>query len=930
MPFDLFGIEIDLVGFFLSNWWIALLLPILISVGISFGWKKLISLYQMQGKPLRPLGVILKEVKSLMFKEDIYCFITKKGENIQSLLWLTWTFFWKWLVSFTVVLVPLSFFLHSTVAFWTWVVVAVLWLYGIGHLRKIFAYRFAVVDKMFNVAMSEMRYDGGANAKIYIYQYILVSGWKDVYYPQETQVMYSTNKFRASEAAKQAAFQNAFDSAVTDKHSWSYEWDTSNNRVICTPVPFLPNNVPYPFPDRHPWDKFPLGKTFGDEEVVWDVSSAPHMLVTGTTGSGKSVTQRTILLHTMQSPNWRVLLIDPKRVELNQYEGHPNVIRLATEIDEAYAIFQQLEQEMMNRYARMKESQVNHFNSLPTVPPAILLMVDEVFSLLELVAGASKTDPVIKEQNEMKAGMVLLIGKIARLGRAAGIHMVLATQRPDAKVLPGEVKANLDARIAQGRMDKTPSLMALDSLHATELPNIKGRAVARLGNEYVEFQAYFLAPENLPEFLELSSMIVRGEGDFLFEDDEEQEAQQQPQSTKTERKKISFKKPSLGSFGLGDKFNAWVEKKKRLMEENEARAGRTVVKEEKPKTKNKFGILKEDVLDVEEEKPFIPAHLREEPNIDEIVDGAEIGKGFEEELFINVRTPTQKKNEETLFVPEPEKAESFDFDYDEDEDFDDWDEDESEINPNLKTDSIDDIDDIDYFDEIDFSAEEDDDFSFEKEELELRASEATLPNDNSTEADYYEEEVYDQEIHEEEPVIEEVALTVEDVLRLAAERGVPIPASELLAALRAEAARQTNATAPAANAISPTKEIPKDKVAEPAAPVYKPVKPTIRKPIEVITQPPSAKIPTPPKATKETVEVLSSVDFGEDLLEPHEKSGENLPPWMQGEIPEENLVGFKPPVFTDKKNEEITRKPEDFLRPTSEDKKEGPKRPKLF
>lgn len=937
MPFELFGIELDPIGFLLANWWLLLIIPPALAFGVSYGWKKLTTLYQMQGKPLRALPVILKEAKSIMLKEDIYCVITKNGENIPSLLWFNWIFFWKWLFAFTAVLLPLSFFLHPTVALWAWIATAAAWLYGVGHLRKIFAYRFAVIDKMFNVAMSEMRYDGGANAKIYIYQYILVSSWKDVYYPQETQVMYSTNKFRANELARQISFQSAFDSAVTDKHSWSYEWDTANNRVICTPTPFLPTNVSYPFPDRHPWNEFPLGKTFGDEEVIWDVSTFPHMLIAGTTGSGKSVTQRTILLHTMQSPNWRVLLIDPKQVELSQYGGHPNVLKIATEIEESFALIQQLEQEMMNRYVRMKEAGVNHFRSLPNVPPAILLMVDEVFALLELIAGASKTDPVIKEQNEMKAGMTLMVGKIARLGRAAGVHMVLATQRPDAKVLPGEVKANLDARIAQGRMDKTPSMMTLDSMAATKLPPIKGRAMFRQGDAMIEFQAYFLAPENLPEFLELSAMIVRGEGDFLFE--EEQPQEQVEQQTKKEfKKKINIPMPDLESFSLGRKISAWIEKKRIQMEENEARAGRPVEKVEK--LKKKVGVLaSEPEIEVNEDKPYIPAALREDFTVEEVAAGVDVAGGFEEGTFKNVVTPTQIKNEESLFIPEAQKPESFDFEYEEDEWEDNYDTEEDSAVASSE------VSDIDYFDEIEFSAEEDDDFSFEKEELELRASESKdIPSYKPEPVTEVESSAYDVEEEEEyvEEEQEEVVLTVEDVLRLAAERGVPIPASELLAALRAEAAKQAK-PAKTAKPAEPKPSVPAVQqqaepskpaiVAEPSkptAPEYRPVKPTIRKPIEVITQPPSTKIPTPPKSTKETQEVLSDVDFGEHLLEPHEKAGENLPPWMQGDIPEENLVGFKPPVFSDKNNEEITRKPEEFLRPAEPEKPEGPKRPKLF
>ena len=903
----------------------------------------------MQGKPLRPLGVIIREATSLMFKEDIYCVITRKGENVESLLWLTWTFFWKWLTSLTLTLFALSIVnlfdilpikLNNGVLAWAWFAIILIWLYGIGHLRKVFAHRFSILEKMFNVASSEMKYDGGANAKIYIYQYVLISGWKQVYYPEETQIMYSVNRFKATEQGRQNAFQAAFDSSVTDKNSWSYEWDTANNRVICSPIPFLPSNVSYPFPDKHPWNEFPLGKTFGDEEVVWDVATLPHILVAGTTGSGKSVTQRTILLHAMQSPDWRVLLIDPKQVELSQYPGHPNVLKLATEIEEAYALIQQLEQEMMNRYARMKESGVNYFRSLATVPPAILLMVDEVFALLELTAGASRTDPVIKEQNEMKAAMTLLVGKIARLGRAAGVHMVLATQRPDAKVLPGEVKANLDARIAQGRMDKTPSFMTLDSDAATKIPAIKGRAVYRAGGDgVIEFQAYFLAPENLPEFLELSAMIVRGEGDFLFEDDEPEIVE----ATQVKKEKVKFKKPEI-KFNLGEKFNSWVEKKKLEMEENEARAGRSTPQEQSPKNSAEAGYLDTAPQNKMQYTPLEERARIEAEALKELNSEA-AGGGFKDETFTNIVVPSEIKKAETLFSPEDIKTEAFDFEYPEDDFYDD---DYESLAAGDKNDGLAVADNL--------YADEDDIFDFDDEDLEIvnfeeeeRAEKASRLNeaesignidllDDINSLDEYDTiddfENYEAEDQQEEVFSVETSLTVADVLRIAAERGVPIPASELLAALKAEAAAQ--ASGKAGISRKPENNVPAVKQADPinksSAPQYAPVKPQLR---QNATQQPSAptnRIPAPPKLNQESAELLAKADFGEHLLDPEEVSGENLPPWMVGT----DLDNVEPATFNPKGNKipGIDRNPEDFLRPPEANIEESPaakpKRPKLF
>lgn len=942
MSFDISNL--DFMSFISSYPWLLLIIPVVIVVGILFGWKKLVSLYQMQGKPLRPLGTILKEAFSLMFKEDIYCVVIRKGENVESLLWFTWMFFWKALSSLTLAvgvvtilnlleLLPIS--LNSIVLATLWLVLIVAWIYGIGHLRKISAHRFSILEKMFNVASSEMKYDGGANAKIYIYQYVIISGWKQVYYPEETQIMYSVNRFKATEMGRQNAFQSAFDSSVTDKNSWSYEWDTPNNRVICSPIPFLPSNIVYPFPDKHPWNEFPLGKTFGDEEVVWDVANLPHILVAGTTGSGKSVTQRTILLHAMQSPDWRVLLIDPKRVELSQYPGHPNVLKVATEIDEAYALIQQLEQEMMNRYSRMKEAGVNYFKSLPTVPPAILLMVDEVFALLELTAGPSRTDPVIKEQNEMKASMTLLVGKIARLGRAAGVHMVLATQRPDAKVLPGEVKANLDARIAQGRMDKTPSFMTLDSDAATKIPAIKGRAVYRPGGDgFIQFQAYFLAPENLPEFLELSAMIVRGEGDFLFEDEELEDED----AVKPQKNKVKFQKPDI-KFNLGERFNNWVAKKQREMEENESRSGRNLENTLQSKVAEKE-ISSNGFNETGKAPSYISPEERlkmEQTALLEIEE-SDSAKDFSDNTFTDIMTRSDVTKAETLFGAEDIKSDSFDFEYPDD----DFYEEDYGVLANLN-DSSNQGHEIDEDDLLDFDDEDIEIANFEEEE---RAEKATRLIEAEKEvvfeikspvaqADNGYEDIDDFGDYEGTPD-EEVSfnhstvLTVADVLRIAAERGIPIPASELLAALRAEAAAQNSLNLKPLNkaADANAQKVQPKQISRPQK--YEEIVPVTKK-ITPIT--PGAKIPTPPKLTSESAKILEAADFGEHLLDPAEVSGETLPPWMVNtDLDEIEPATFSPPV---NKIPGINRSPEDFLRPPIEEPNKiedttKPKRPKLF
>jgi hypothetical protein len=526
-------------------------------IGAAIGWRRLTTMYNVKGQPLAPLGQTITATLKIIFKEDTFPVFTRNETLMEKFAWLTWKRYWQVTVLFLVAVLALGGYLPFGIGNYLLAAAGILLLIGVGHVRKVFAYRNRVLGQMFEVANGEMRYDRGASLNPW--GYIQVSSWQDLYSPGTTAVMFPA-KYRSEDARNRLAFEVNFNGTVSDQHAWSYTWESSNNRVICEPVPFIPEKANYPFPDRSPWDVFPLGLAAGGEEANWRVSVMPHLLIAGTTGSGKSVTQRTILLHALQSPDWRIVLVDPKMVELSDYRGHPNVLKVATELDESLALIEQVEQEMMSRYARMKEvGGVNHFRSLPEPPPAVLLMVDETFALLSPTGIKSEEG---KEQDAIKARIGILLSNIARLGRAAGIHQVLATQRPDAKVLPGELKANLDARIAQGRMDTTPSLMTLDSDAATRLPQVKGRAILRQGNDFSEFQAYFLPMEHLPQVLEMSSAIAQGDTSFL--DEPEPEPEPEP----------GFKMPSI-SFKPGSKIAEWVRKRQAIVEENELRAGRT-------------------------------------------------------------------------------------------------------------------------------------------------------------------------------------------------------------------------------------------------------------------------------------------------------------------------------------------------------------------
>ena len=257
----------------------------------------------------------------------------------------------------------------------------------------------------------------------------------------------------------------------------------------------------YPGSEKQPWNEIPIGEG-ANGVVTWDVTKAPHMLVCGPTGTGKSVLQRNIFFHLVQhSDRWSFIGVDPKRVELKPYAKYTDtVLGIGTNLEDGVELVRFADNLMNERYEMMENLGVNNFVDLPDPSDkAILVMVDETFMFLS--PSGVKSDEG-KEMDALKAEAAVLLGNIARLGRASGVHLLLATQRPDATVIKGELKNNLDARIACGRMDQTPSMMVLDSIGATLLPPIKGRGVVRQNSEEEQFQGYFAEQSWIDDWLE--------------------------------------------------------------------------------------------------------------------------------------------------------------------------------------------------------------------------------------------------------------------------------------------------------------------------------------------------------------------------------------------------------------------------------------------
>jgi S-DNA-T family DNA segregation ATPase FtsK/SpoIIIE len=204
-----------------------------------------------------------------------------------------------------------------------------------------------------------------------------------------------------------------------------------------------------------------LGKSISGEPITGDLFSMPHLLIAGTTGSGKSVCINTIILSLLykHTPDkCRFILIDPKMLELSTYEGIPHLLcPVITEAKKAASVLGWVVKEMENRYrlmTRVGVRNIDGYNEKNKISmPYIVVIVDEMSDLM-MVAG--------KEIENY-------IQKLSQMARAAGIHIIMATQRPSVDVITGTIKANFPTRISFQVTSKIDSRTILGEQGAEQL-----------------------------------------------------------------------------------------------------------------------------------------------------------------------------------------------------------------------------------------------------------------------------------------------------------------------------------------------------------------------------------------------------------------------------------------------------------------------------
>ena len=272
-----------------------------------------------------------------------------------------------------------------------------------------------------------------------------------------------------------------------------------------------------------------LGKSISGNPIIGDLSAMPHLLIAGTTGSGKSVCINTIILSLLyrHTPNrCKFILIDPKMLELSTYEGIPNLLcPVITEPKKAASVLGWVVREMENRYKLMTKvgvKNIDGYNSKhETQMPYIVVIVDEMSDLM-MVSGKDIEN---------------YIQKLSQMARAAGIHIIMATQRPSVDVITGTIKANFPTRISFQVSSKIDSRTILGEQGAEQLLGKGDMLFMSSANKITRIHAPYVTegeiekvnnflrsqaePEYVKEILEFSeASTAEADGDEMNDKDE--------------------------------------------------------------------------------------------------------------------------------------------------------------------------------------------------------------------------------------------------------------------------------------------------------------------------------------------------------------------------------------------------------------------------
>lgn len=291
-----------------------------------------------------------------------------------------------------------------------------------------------------------------------------------------------------------------------------------------------------------------LGKDIGGDPVVTDLARMPHLLIAGTTGSGKSVAVNTMilsLLYRLPPEECRFIMIDPKMLELSVYDGIPHLLTpVVTEPGKAVVALKWAVKEMENRYRKMAELGVRNIDGYNQRIREAKKRGDELKRTVQTGFDATSGEPIFEERaldtaplpmivvivDEM-ADLMLVAGKdieasvqrLAQMARAAGLHVIMATQRPSVDVITGTIKANFPTRISFQVTSKIDSRTILGEQGAEQLLG-QGDMLYMPGAGRVQrVHGPFVSDEEVEEVVKF--LKSQGKPDYLEEVTEDQESE---------------------------------------------------------------------------------------------------------------------------------------------------------------------------------------------------------------------------------------------------------------------------------------------------------------------------------------------------------------------------------------------------------------------
>jgi S-DNA-T family DNA segregation ATPase FtsK/SpoIIIE len=289
-----------------------------------------------------------------------------------------------------------------------------------------------------------------------------------------------------------------------------------------------------------------LGKDIGGTPIIVDLARMPHLLIAGTTGSGKSVCINTMilsLLYRLPPEKCRFIMVDPKMLELSVYDGIPHLLApVVTEPKKAVVALKWAVREMENRYRAMAKFGVRNIEGYNIRMEELLESGEQVFKQVQVGYDKAKRQPIFEEQPmELKslpyivvvvdemADLMLVAGKdieaaiqrLAQMARAAGIHLIMATQRPSVDVITGTIKANFPTRISFQVTSKIDSRTILGEQGAEQLLGQGDMLYMAGGGRITRVHGPFVSDEEVEEVVR--HLKEQGTPDYLHsitEDDD--------------------------------------------------------------------------------------------------------------------------------------------------------------------------------------------------------------------------------------------------------------------------------------------------------------------------------------------------------------------------------------------------------------------------